>query len=415
MATCLFCFLQVSAQENSPYSRYALGNLVSGKNAAYRGMAGVCMADDNPLVNNPDNPASYSYLKLTSFQVGVEGISNNIRNAATANRTGSLTLSYVNIGIPVSKRMGISFGLLPFTRAKYAMQQSDSLPGISKVIYDYYGGGGTQKIYVGTAYRFGDYAVGVNTGYLFGNVINSVDETFTDTLKIISSSVTSRTLVGGVFIQPALTMVKKIKGDLQMSAGISYTLSQNANGRKDTYWKSFFGSVTAPQYQYNVDSIVEKRGKVYLPGNLAVGIMVRNGDIWKAGLDVNMSNWQQYRSYGVADSTTKAVSVRLGGSITPDPTSVRQTWKRMSFRGGLYFGKDMLKFNNTELTQAGFTLGAGYPIRRSNLATSMGQLNAAIDIGQRGTLKNSLLLESYTRFVIGFTFNDRWFIKRKYD
>jgi hypothetical protein len=74
LASCLFCFLQVSAQENSPYSRYALGNLVSGKNAAYRGMAGVCMADDNPLVNNPDNPASYSYLKLTSFQVGVEGI-----------------------------------------------------------------------------------------------------------------------------------------------------------------------------------------------------------------------------------------------------------------------------------------------------------------------------------------------------
>ncbi|HNF72591.1 MAG TPA: hypothetical protein PLP34_09260, partial [Chitinophagaceae bacterium] len=189
------------AQENSPYSRYALGNWKSGKNAHYRGMADVSTADRHSLIVNPDNPASYSALKLTSFQFGVEGVSSNIKNGTEANRVGSLSLAYLSLGLPVSKHIGVSFGILPFTRSKYAMQQNDSIDGISKVVYDYYGGGGTQKIYVGAAYRMGNLSIGLNSGYLFGNVINSSDETFTDTLKIISSSVTGRTVVGGVFLQ----------------------------------------------------------------------------------------------------------------------------------------------------------------------------------------------------------------------
>ena len=403
------------AQENSPYSRYALGNWKSGKNAHYRGMADVSTADRHSLIVNPDNPASYSALKLTSFQFGVEGVSSNIKNGTEANRVGSLSLAYLSLGLPVSKHIGVSFGILPFTRSKYAMQQNDSIDGISKVVYDYYGGGGTQKIYVGAAYRMGNLSIGLNSGYLFGNVINSSDETFTDTLKIISSSVTGRTVVGGVFLQPGIQYAQALNENYTLSFGASYTLAQDLHGKRDIYWKSFFGDVSDPTYQYNVDSVVSQKGTVYIPSILTAGMQISHGDQWKAGIEYRSSNWEKYSSYQTADSTGKSWMMSAGASFTPDPNAVNQQWKRMSFRAGVYTGKDIFSFRNTSLPNTAVTVGITYPIRRGGLNSSIGQLNLAIEAGQRGTLKNELIQESYTRMVLGLTFNDRWFIKRKYD
>ena len=38
-----------------------------------------------------------------------------------------------------------------------------------------------------------------------------------------------------------------------------------------------------------------------------------------------------------------------------------------------------------------------------------------IEVGKRGTEANSLLKETFVRFGLGLTLNDRWFIKTKYD
>jgi hypothetical protein len=35
--------------------------------------------------------------------------------------------------------------------------------------------------------------------------------------------------------------------------------------------------------------------------------------------------------------------------------------------------------------------------------------------GNRGTKKDNLVLEKYIKITLGFTINDRWFIKQKYD
>ena len=173
------------AQENSPYSRYGLGNIKSTENVANRGMGGISIADTNAQVSNPTNPATFAFLKLTSYQLAVEGTGVTIRNSSESNQTGSLVLSYINIGLPVTKHIGVSFGLMPQTRSRFEMQEIATISGISQVTYNYYGGGGTQKVYLGAAYKFSDYSFGLSTGYLFGNVVNSTDANFTDSLKII--------------------------------------------------------------------------------------------------------------------------------------------------------------------------------------------------------------------------------------
>jgi hypothetical protein len=408
----LFSQLAVFSQENSPYSRYGLGNLKPIENIANRGMGGVSIADDNPLIANPSNPATYTGLRLTSYQVGVEGSSVKIKNATDAYRTGYTVLSYVNIGFAASKKLGLSFGLLPQTRSKYNMEQIDSLP-FSKVLNSYYGGGGVQKIYVGAAYKMGDFSIGVNTGYTFGNLINTSDNKFVDSLKIFSNSVTTRTTMGGVFWQVGGLMNKKINDDYTIKLGATYTGSQTLNAKKEGYWNTFIGDVTDPLYSKNVDSINNVKGKIKLPSHLAVGAIIANGDFWQLGADFISSDWTKYSYYGNADSMTKSWTLKLGGSITPDVNAVNNYWKKVTYRVGAYTGKDNLQFNGTTFSKMGVTAGIGYPIRRTNL--SIGQINASLDIGKRGTTENGLLREGYTRFAVGFTFNDKWFVKRRYD
>src|SRR5690606_31988602 len=70
-----FC-AAVSAQDNSPYSRYGIGDLVPATNINYRAMGGVSAAVADHLSVNFNNPASYSM-----FQAFKEAKSNKLVSA----------------------------------------------------------------------------------------------------------------------------------------------------------------------------------------------------------------------------------------------------------------------------------------------------------------------------------------------
>ena len=409
----LFSTTYVQAQENSPYSRYGLGNMKQTENVSNRGMGGVSIADDNSLIANPTNPATYTGLKMTSYQFSVEGSSVNIKNTSGANRTGAATINYVNIGFALSKKIGMSFGLLPQTRSKYQMQDVISLSNVSQITRTYYGGGGLQKIYVGAAYKIKDISLGFNTGYNFGNITNTTESEFTDTLKILSSFNSARYTMGGLFWQVGALMNKTINEDYTVKIGFSYTGKQSIRANRDQEWGSYVGELASPDYSFNLDSLREQRSKIILPSNLGVGVMLKNGDYWQVGADFTTSNWSNYSYDAKADSTNRTWYVKVGGSITPDVNSINNTFKRMTYRIGAYHGQDIFRFKNEPMKRSAITAGFGYPIRRTNL--SIGQINFALEIGSRGTINNGLIKETYNRFCVGLTLNDKWFVKRKYD
>jgi hypothetical protein len=51
------------------------------------------------------------------------------------------------------------------------------------------------------------------------------------------------------------------------------------------------------------------------------------------------------------------------------------------------------------------------PIRKA----FQSMVNIAIEAGQMGTLDDNLIRERYIRVVIGLTFNEVWFQKRRFD
>src|SRR5262245_34291234 len=118
LITCNF----LHAQENSPYSRYGLGDIAPSANIENRGMGGLSAAYASPLSINFTNPASYSQFlsfieerskKQASgrvlFDVGINYTSHTLRegNSPEKSNSSDILFSYLQVGVPVKKNWGL--------------------------------------------------------------------------------------------------------------------------------------------------------------------------------------------------------------------------------------------------------------------------------------------------------------------
>jgi len=79
-------------------------------------------------------------------------------------------------------------------------------------------------------------------------------------------------------------------------------------------------------------------------------------------------------------------------------------------QAGAFYNKSYLKIGNEQLTDKGFTFGAGLNSRRSTLSY---QLSA--EFGVRGS-QYTPVKENYASFTFGLTYKDFWYTKgRKYE
>jgi hypothetical protein len=104
------------------------------------------------------------------------------------------------------------------------------------------------------------------------------------------------------------------------------------------------------------------------------------------------------------------MGIALGGSLTPDITSTSY-FNRVVYRAGVYYNQTSLELRGNQLNEYGVSLGVGLPLRKSLQSA----VNIAFEFGQRGTTTDNLIKEQYARIVLGLTFNEVWFQKRKYD
>ena len=94
---------EVFAQENSPYSRYGLGDIVPKANIVSRGMGGIAAGYSDYQSVNFINPASYSNLKTTIFEFAVETDTRTLKSLSPAARYTSTNtiISYIQLGFPI--------------------------------------------------------------------------------------------------------------------------------------------------------------------------------------------------------------------------------------------------------------------------------------------------------------------------
>lgn len=452
--TCLLLCLsfllinKVSAQDNSPYSRYGLGDIVPGTNISNRGMAGLTAAVSDSMGTsiNFNNPASYSkFLSILEprtqkpmygrviLDVGINLDSRTLKETNPPQKFTSTNawFSYVYVGIPLRKNWGLSFGIRPLTRISYKILRSERLTDpdtglpIDSAQTEFTGNGGSFLPTIGTGFAIKNLSLGINFGYLFGDkTYSSKRAIINDTVSYYNANFTTQTYFNTIFLQGGLQYKINLNHEkgTTLSLGVSGNLKQTMNASQDLIRETF---VRDPiNGDLRIDSVYQendKDGEIIYPASYAVGFVYerpirRVGDRdysgFLFGVDYVQSKWSEYRFFGEADGTQDAWVIRAGAQLKPVPKP-RSYFSMVDYRFGVFTGEDYINLGQ-KLPVLGVSFGMGLPIPSNRNTSQYSKVNLAIEYNKRGNDEN-VLKDNVFRISLGFNFSDIWFVKRKYE
>ena len=429
---------QAKTQDNSPWSRYGLGDIVPSGNIVNRGMGHIGAAYSDFQTINFVNPASYSRfgLQRSILDIGIDINSRRLSdNRGSSYTSNNAVVPYLAAGFQIKPAKakydwGLAFGLRPLTKVSYNIISGSRIPAGDTVITLNEGSGGTYQAFLGSAIGFKNLSIGFNTGYRFGTAdyitrVNILNDTALDRYRMgqkkVGNTFGSAFLELGVQyrIKLGLDTAKRRASFLQLGAYTS--LQGKLRGNREELYETFFVS---PQsgIEQQIDSVSEKTDipmNVLYPSTYGFGVMYEyeGKTSLRIGADVVLSNWANYAYDGVKDSKLQnGWQVKTGAQFIPDVTGrTKSYWSQVMYRTGFNYGLEPYKVDGN-LNSYGITFGAGLPIRRYSYAefNRNNVVNASVEFGQRGN-RNMLLRENYFRFSVSFSLSDIWFIKRKYD
>ncbi len=405
---------------NSPYSRFGMGNLSENRSIGLRGMGGIANGYSSEHAINAFNPASYSYLANTAFEFGLVGETNNVRINDDITKSSTLTLSHLNFAIPIVKRkFVVNIGYMPISSSYYKSQDSSLVEGLGGTIKTLNGQGAMNYGFLGISGGVGGFSLGVNAGYMFGNMRNSsylnvVDSNSTYTR---ATDMTSNTVYGGMYFKAGAMYRAKFKDNNYLSIGATAGISQKINATVDDYVVA--GTLGSPVVTDTISARYEAKGKLILPSEYGFGIHYGKNNVYNVGIDLNYADWSVFRQFDNQASeevTNSTYRIGLGGEVLPNPkATTKQYFSAITYRLGAYYGKDYIRLRNTDLNYYGITAGLMLPFKPSANSEQHGALNIGLDFGNRGTLDNGLAREFHTRLTVGLKINASWFQRRKYD
>jgi hypothetical protein len=441
--------LNAWSQDNSPYSRYGIGDLVPSTNINSRAMGGISAGYNDFLNINYNNPASYASFqafkeqnsKKMAYGRALLDVGLNIENRTLKqpNSIGKFTasnflVSHVQVGVPIRPNWGLSFGLRPISRISYKIAGGERLKDpqtglpIDSAITLNQGDGGAYLASIGTGWRIhmGDnssISLGFNYGYLFGKKDYSSRRTFVnDSIAYNSGNFQTRTSYGSLYGNAGLQYLTKVDKDLYLTIGAFGNWKQNINASQDIIRETY--TYDEQSGYLRLDSVSDRKnikGKIVYPTSYTAGLVLekemnltdKKGG-WLVGVDFMQGKWSEYRVYGETDPAVRDKwELRVGGQLRP--VAKQNYFSNVAYRAGFFIGDDYIAVDK-KMPLLGFSLGFGLPVRNYN-RLSPGQatlINTAFEFIKRGNNDN-LLKENLFRFSIGLSLSDFWFAKKKYE
>ncbi|MFI5136091.1 MAG: hypothetical protein ACHQD9_09585 [Chitinophagales bacterium] len=420
----LFVFVGVmslaSAQTEIPYSRFGIGILQDPEPAWMKGWGSLSAAFHNQYNINYMNPASYGYLNYTVFEAGMFGtylhVKSNEGQSASFTDAGLSTFVFA---FPVMKnKLGISFGLTPFSRVDYnIISNNDSVPGLGASTNNFNGNGGLYKFHLGAGYRWKGLSFGINAAYLFGKLDYSTILVFDNSLNAFNT-LRDESRVFGDFVFTGGIQYRFTFGkdkDYFLDLGLDGDLKTNVAATRDlmyvrfTYYDANGFLQTSPQPKDTITNVHEK-GEVVFPPRISGGITFSKQSHYMIGVDYDYAKWSEYSSFGEKDFTTNSWSIGSGFQYIPEASAYTEYYKVIAYRVGFSMGQNYLKFNDQNLLQYKASIGAGFPVKKV-----LSEVSFSAEWLKLGNLNSDPLAITNFRFTLGVTLNDRWFLKRKFD
>jgi hypothetical protein len=149
-----------------------------------------------------------------------------------------------------------------------------------------------------------------------------------------------------------------------------------------------------------------------MPSKLALGAGIGQARKWLLGAEITLKNQGALANYyntSANASFEKGTKYTVGGYFIPNYNSFTSYAKRIVYRGGFKYEKTGLVIDSQSINDVGVTLGLGLPI-----TGSLSNINIGFELGKRGTTASGLVQENYANLSIGFSLNDTWFQRRRF-
>ena len=391
---------------SSPYSYYGIGDLKFNGTVDTRAMGGLGIMTDS-IHLNLQNPAALPSLKLTNYLLGGTYNATTIKNSSASEKARTASLDYMALAFPIGK-FGFSFGLMPYSSVGYKIRKTEPTRNSN-----YTGSGNLNKAFLATGYQITPkWSVGAEFGYQFGLTETNASVFLTNPAAQFGSRELNTSELSGVRFNTGTIYKTKFK-KFDIISSITYTpgstLKSNNTRNIAKIITNFGGNeVVVDSRNVNINDADLK-----MPSKFAFGSGIGLIKKWFVGFE---SSFQQSRDFPVQISPTAVASYQeatkfvVGGYYIPNYNSFTNYFNKVTYRAGLRFENTGLVINGQAINDSALTFGCGLP-----LGGSFSNINVGVELGKKGTTQSNLIQENYVNMSIGFSFNDKWFVKRKYD
>lgn len=421
------------AQEGtaSPYSFYGMGSLKFKGTVESRSMGGLSVYSDSIHINLR-NPASYASKNLAiynnesrpvKFAIGGSHTNAKLKSDTASDEVNSSTLDYLAMSFPIG-RFGLGMGLIPYTSVGYKLETLNNNNDLST---KFRGEGGVNKVYASLGYLVMDgLSVGVDLGYNFGNVKNNtIAYVYTNegTLAQYQTREDNRSDIGGLSANFGIIFSKMIQDKFELTTSLTFRPEMNLNSENSrTYNTITINAINDQEYVINsIEADLASQGlkstDLVLPTKLSLGAGIGQPRIWFVGAEYTYLNTKAFKNelYASSDSAgnvtySNASTVSIGGFVIPDYNSFSSYFKRVVYRAGVRFEGTGLNINDQAINEFGISFGVGLP-----MGNTFSNANIGVEFGKRGTTSENLIQENFINFQLSFSFNDRWFQKRRFN
>ena len=392
----------------SPYSFYGFGEALFSGTADQRSMGGL-VAHVDSIHHNISSPATLAELKLVNYNVGANYSSRNFISDANSSKNETAVIDYMTVAIP-TKYFGFGFGLLPKTAVGYRLSVSDEIDGVNSNS-NYEGNGGINQVFFSMGFSpINNFGIGASVHYNFGSIFR-VHTRQDDGIDLLSQLNNESELRG---VELNLSSYYKIQISNQLQLQLHYAFQPKANLESFNFRSiSTFTSLGEQRDTQEINLSLEGLDKTRseLPAKQTIGGGIGEPKKWYIGghwTETDGSIDNAFYSVGSV-SYEPASQLSLGGYFIPEFDSFSSYWKRIVYRIGFVSSETGMILNNKMIENSGITFGVGLPL------AGFSNINMGFEIGKLGAGGESVIEENYFNIRIGFSLNDRWFIKRKYN